>query len=125
MMTRAPLRHAAAAAVLAALAGCAWGDEATPTPTPIIAELVGAPDNFIGRRILVYGLVVESPEAGSRFLLQDVSQVPLRIVGPEGSRIPRGSQLMVLGKLRRNGGELEIAAERLTPAQVVAGGGCC
>lgn len=93
--------------------------------TPIIAEVFSQPDEFLGRRVAIYGLVVEARNHGQRFLLQDVSQMPLFVVSPPGQRVAAGSQLMVFGILRHAEGELELASDDLLAVQVVAGGGCC
>jgi hypothetical protein len=94
-----------------------------PGATPIIAEVFGSPEKFVGRSVAIYGLVIES--RGERFLLQDVSEMPLVVVSPRDERITAGSQLMVYGKVRRAHGQLELASERVEPVRVLAGGGCC
>ena len=93
--------------------------------TPIIAEVFSRPRDFTGRRVQIYGLVVEAKAETPRFLLQDVSQMPLAVLPPPGLRVAQDSQLMVTGTLRRIGGELVLVSDDLSFVQVLAGGGCC
>lgn len=110
---------------VAASAGAADRPRSEFAATPIIAEVVGEPTRFVGRRITIYGIVVESRQDGRRFLLQDVSQRPLMVLAPQGERAAVGNQLMISGTMRRNSGELELEGDDMTHVQVVAGGGCC
>ena len=91
---------------------------------PIIAELYSDPGRYAGRSVMIYGLVVESGP-GSTFLLQDVSQHPLKIVGDERMRVAVGDQLLVFGLFHAEAGAPYLSAKALIAAQVVAGGGCC
>lgn len=92
---------------------------------PIIAGVIAKPQRYLGRRIELYGLVVRAENEGRRFYIQDVSQHPLLVLAPRGMSAAPGDQFIVRGILRRMDGELGIVAERLTPARVTAGGGCC
>jgi hypothetical protein len=99
------------------------GDGPQADEYPIIAELYNDPAHYAGRSVLIYGLVIEAGP-GSTFLLQDVSQHPLRIVTQ--NRMPSaGDQLMVLGTFHADGERSFLLAKGLIPAQVLAGGGCC
>jgi hypothetical protein len=91
---------------------------------PIIAELYSDPAKHADKSVLIYGLVIEIGP-GSTFLLQDVSQHPLKIVATPGMRAAVGDQLMVFGSFHADGQEPFLAAKTLIPTQVVAGGGCC
>jgi len=92
---------------------------------PIIAGVVAEPERYLGRRIELYGLVVQVEAEGKRFYIQDVSQRPMLVVAPQGKSAKLYDQYIVTGMLRRIDGELGIAAEQLTPTRVTAGGGCC
>lgn len=92
---------------------------------PIIAGVVAEPQRYLGRRIELYGLVVQVGAEGKRFYIQDVSQRPMLVVAPRGKSAGLYEQYIVTGVLRRIDGELGIAAELLTPTRVTAGGGCC
>jgi hypothetical protein len=91
---------------------------------PIIAELYSDPIRHADKSVLIYGLVIEI-DSGSTFLLQDVSQHPLRIVAAPDMRVAVGDQLMVFGSFHADGQEPFVLAKALIPTQVVAGGGCC
>ena len=93
--------------------------------TPIISELFAEPAKFVGQPITVYGLTIEGRDDGRRFLLQDVSQMPLVVVAPAGERVGAGRQLMVRGVLRWSNGQLELAGKWIQDVKVLAGGGCC
>lgn len=97
----------------------------TKLPRPIIAELFARPNDFAGRRIAIYGLVVESNPAGTEFLLQDVSQRPLKIVGGKKLKASAGDQLMVVGTFHPHVRSPYLVAKLLIPTVVVGGGGCC
>lgn len=101
------------------LAGCAAIER------PIVAGVLAEPERYLGRRIELYGVVVRTESDGKRFYIQDVSQSPLLVQAPPGAQANLYGQYIVTGVLARIGGELGIAAERLTPARVTAGGGCC
>jgi hypothetical protein len=91
---------------------------------PIIAELFADPGRYEGRRVMIYGLVIES-DSSSTFLLQDVSQRPLKILGSERLKATVGDQLIVLGSFHSASDGPYVSAIALIPTQVVAGGGCC
>ena len=94
-------------------------------PRPIIAELFAKPKDFAGRRIAIYGLVVESNPAGTEFLLQDVSQRPLKIVGGKKLKASAGDQLTVVGIFHLHVRSPYLVAKLLIPTVVIGGGGCC
>ena len=93
--------------------------------TPIIAELFAEPGAFAGKSIAIYGLVVEADRSRTRFVLQDVSQHPLTIVGNERLKAKVGDQLTVIGTLRVRGKQIYVVARALLPTRVLGGGGCC
>jgi hypothetical protein len=93
--------------------------------TPIIAELFAEPAAFAGKSITIYGLVIEANSSRTRFLLQDVSQRPLTIVGNERLKAEVGDQLTVIGTLRVRGKEIYVVARALVATRVLGGGGCC
>ncbi len=124
------MRHGAAALAAFALAWSVPQAQTTENAPgalerPIIAGVVADPQRYLGRRIEVYGVVVQLEAGGGRFYLQDVSQRPLLVVAPRGESAGLYEQYIVTGVVRRMDGELGIAAERLAPARVTAGGGCC
>ena len=117
-----------AAAVLEAAAGqpglTVPAVDSRPAATPIIADLMHRPRDFVGRRVKIYGLVVGAE--GGRLSLHDVSQMPLSVLPPKGHhKVPVGSQLLVTGTVRMSGARVLVESEALVPVQVVAGGGCC
>jgi hypothetical protein len=91
---------------------------------PIIAQLVNDPARYVDRTVMIYGLVVERPSR-SNFMIQDVSQRPLKIVGGAKFNVAVGDQLIVVGVFRDASGGPYIAATSLIRAKVLAGGGCC
>jgi hypothetical protein len=93
--------------------------------TPIIAQLYAEPAVYAGRPISIYGLVIEAAAGGTVFMLQDVSQHPLRIVGNALMKAAPGDQLTIVGTLRRDAGGLYVAATLTIPTRIVGGGGCC
>jgi hypothetical protein len=93
--------------------------------TPIIAELFAAPAAFSGKPIEIYGLVIKSERSGTRFMLQDVSEHPLTIIGNRKLRAKAGDQLIVRGMLHVNGKDIYFVADSLIPTKVLGGGGCC
>jgi hypothetical protein len=111
-----------AAAGVARSAGDGQGDQEL---RPIIAQLYAAPRDFAGRRIVIYGLVVESSTSGAEFMLQDVSQHPLRIVGAGALTAAVGDQAMVIGTFRDDPDAPYVAADALIATKVLGGGGCC
>ena len=92
----------------------------TPITRPIIAQLFANPGNFVGKKVEVYGLVVES-NSGTDFMLQDVSQRPLRVLGSASV----GDQVTVVGTLQANAMTTYLSAESLKATKVLGGGGCC
>lgn len=118
----------AVALVLLAAVGAARSDgdgEREQESRPIIAELYAAPRDFAGRRIVIYGLVIESSASGAEFMLQDVSQHPLRIVGGTALTAAVGDQVMVIGTFRDGPGAPYVSAAALVATKVLGGGGCC
>lgn len=92
--------------------------------TPIVAELYGNPSAFNGRIITIYGLVTESARSSGYFLLQDVSEHPIRITA--GQPVPpKGDQIQVTGTVHVRQGTIWIEARKIIHVQVVHGGGCC
>lgn len=91
---------------------------------PIIAQLFSKPEAYAGRSVVVYGLVVESL-TGTVFMLQDVSQRPLKIVGGNNIKASVGDQVIVTGIFLTSPEGPYITARSLTATQVLAGGGCC
>jgi hypothetical protein len=87
--------------------------------------LVAEPETFAGKAITVYGLVVESRASGREFMLQDVSQHPLKVVGSDKLVAAVGDQLTVVGIFRWDGQSPSITARLLIPTRVLGGGGCC
>jgi hypothetical protein len=91
---------------------------------PIIAELFADPARYEGRQVMIYGLVIEAV-SNSTFLLQDVSQRPLKILGSDKLKAAVGDQLIVVGSFHSALDGPYLSATALIPTQVVAGGGCC
>jgi hypothetical protein len=87
---------------------------------PIIAQLFANPEAFAGKKVEVYGLVIES-DAKTEFLLQDVSQRPLRVLGNASV----GDQVTVLGTVQTGAMTIHLSAESLKSTKVLGGGGCC
>jgi hypothetical protein len=108
-----------------ALSGAPAAEPAHPRPTPIIAELYADPAVFVGKSVMIYGLVVEISPSRTEFFLQDVSQHPLRIVGNKRLTAKIGDQLVVVGRLRIAGQQPYLAADSVTATRVLGGGGCC
>ena len=96
-----------------------------PPERPIIAELFWDVEGFRGRQVIVYGLVIESVDAGRVFMLQDVSQMPLRVEVTDGTTVWKGEQLLVEGLVVQSDGEPALRATRIVPTKVLGGGGCC
>jgi hypothetical protein len=91
---------------------------------PIIAELYADPARFDGRSVTIYGLVIEAL-SNSIFMLQDVSQRPLKIMGSDKLKVVVGDQLIVVGSFHLAPGGPHLSATSVIPTQVLAGGGCC
>ena len=96
-----------------------------PPERPIIAELFWNAEGFHGRLVVVYGLVIETADAGRAFMLQDVSQMPLRVEITDGTTVWNGEQLLVEGLVVQSDGEPTLKATRIVPTKVLGGGGCC
>lgn len=96
-----------------------------PLQRPIIAGLLSVPGEYDGQRVVIYGLVIEAAADGREFLLQDVSQMPLRIVGGQHLRAAAGDELLITGTFVRSEGSPYLQAEALLPTKVLGGGGCC
>jgi hypothetical protein len=90
---------------------------------PIAAELYGNPSQFSGKSIVIYGLVVETAPNGT-FLLQDVSQHPIKIVATRKFKAKVGDQLMVFGVFK-SARVPYVHAKSLIATKVLGGGGCC
>ena len=125
------MAHRVAAAMLAVAAAFmlagpgALGADPLPPERPIIAELFSDSEGYHGRRVIVYGLVIETADAGRIFMLQDVSQMPLQVEVTDGSTVWNGDQLLVEGVVVVSGGEVTLRSTRILPTQVLGGGGCC
>lgn len=126
-MARNRLKALAVAAVLAAAAPGWTGRPglAAELETPIAAELFAAPRAYAGKRIAIYGLVVEARRGGREFLLQDVSQKPLKVLRRDGLPTFAGDQLMVEGTVIVKRGKPLLEASRIEGTKVLGGGGCC
>ncbi len=92
---------------------------------PIIAYLVADSEAYDGRSVVIYGLVIETIGMGRVFMLQDVSQMPLRIIRTDGLPTMVGDQMLVHGVFMRNRGDPYLEASKITATTVVNGGGCC
>jgi len=114
----------ASAAALGAGLRAQPADQPQADAYPIIAELYDQPDRYSGETVAIYGLVIETMPDSS-FLLQDVSQHPLRIVANGKIQAAAGDQLIVVGYLRARAADIYLDAEAVIKTQVVAGGGCC
>jgi hypothetical protein len=124
-MLRAPQVLILIAALAAASVSCGQvADGPQAEAYPIIAELYADPTRYEGRRVLIYGLVIESVSS-SAFLLQDVSQRPLKILGSKGLKATIGDQLIVIGSFHSASDGPYLSAVALIPTRVLAGGGCC
>jgi hypothetical protein len=115
-------------AVMVVMLGIVGGVAAEPdrkSLTPIIAQVVAEPEAFAGKLVSIYGLVIESQASGREFMLQDVSQQPLKVVGSEKLMAAVGDQLTVIGIFKWDGRSPYVAASMLIPTRVFGGGGCC
>lgn len=92
---------------------------------PIIANLYGDKARYHGRSVTIYGLVIQTAKQGREFMLQDVSQMPLRIIRIDGFAAFVGDQMLVQGVFFANDGDPYLKARKITHTQVLAGGGCC
>lgn len=91
---------------------------------PIIAQLYGDPDHYAGHTVMIYGLVV-AEQSSSTFMLQDVSDHALKIVGNAKLKAAIGDQLIVVGVFHNASTGPFVVATSLIHAQVLGGGGCC
>lgn len=91
---------------------------------PIIAELMREPQIYTGQEVVIYGLVIRSV-SDSVFFLQDVSQMPLKIVGGRGIKAKIGDQIMIGGVFKMGKEGPVFFADKLLPTRVLGGGGCC
>ncbi len=114
-------------ATLPLLIGTAGDGRATHSESskPIIAGLMAEPETYDGKAVLIYGLVIDASDEGKVFFLQDVSQMPLKIVGRDDLTARIGDQLQVFGTFFRNGSGPYLKAQHLMPTKVLGGGGCC
>lgn len=92
---------------------------------PIIAHLLAAQEVYNGRTVTIYGLVIETEQAGRVFLLQDVSQMPLRIVRADGTATAVGDQVLVEGVFESGPNGPQLSAHKIKQTKVLGGGGCC
>lgn len=91
---------------------------------PIIAQMLHDPTLYLSKPVTIYGLVIERLGRSS-FVLQDVSQRPLKVVGGPRVRAATGDQVTVYGVLVRDRNDYYFAARSLIPTRVLGGGGCC
>ena len=92
---------------------------------PIIAQLIANAGGYNGRSVTIYGLVIEVTRAGQEFLLQDVSQMPLKIMRTDSMPTSVNDQVLVEGVFFANRGDPYLKARKITYTQVLGGGGCC
>jgi hypothetical protein len=116
--------------VLAAAAALVLGDAARAGGSeerdkPIIAQLMRDPGSYDGAAVTIYGLVIEARGGGRTFLLQDVSQMPLRIRARAHVRVKVGDELLITGIFHANRGDPYLEGRLLAPTKVLGGGGCC
>jgi len=129
MLTRPTLRGAVIRMVVLALA-CGWGlmqagAVSKVRSRPIVADLVADPDSYFGKPVIIYGQVIKSDFSAGFFMLEDVSQHPLRIDARDLPPVRVGDQLLVVGTLERTKAGLSLLGKHLRPVRVLAGGGCC
>lgn len=122
-MKKATLATVAVVVFLSRASGAA---EITPDDAtrPIISQMLSNPAAYANKPVTIYGLVIEK-ESGSVFILQDVSQRPLKVVGTRGVKASVGDQITIRGFLSKNRNGLYFTARSLTPTRVLGGGGCC
>jgi hypothetical protein len=92
---------------------------------PIIAHMLAALDVYNGQTVTIYGLVIETEQAGRVFMLQDVSQMPLRIIRADGTVTTIGDQLLVKGVFELGPNGPQLSAHMVKETKVLGGGGCC
>ena len=93
---------------LASLAAELTRDDAT---RPIIAQMLSDPGAYANKPVTIYGLVIETIP-NSVFILQDVSQRPLKVVGTRGVKAAVGDQITMRGVLSKNRNGLYFTARR-------------
>jgi hypothetical protein len=120
-----PLLLALLAAAAVVFSGAAWGGASEERDKPIIAQLMHDAGSYDGAAVTIYGLVIEARDGGRAFLLQDVSQMPLRVHGREGIRVKVGDQLLITGIFHANEGDPYLEGRLFVPTKVLGGGGCC
>ena len=112
--------------IVAAALGTGCAAVGIPEPEkPIIAHLYADAAKYDGRQVTIYGLVIEAEKDGRRFTLQDVSQMPLKIIKPEGLPAVVGDQVLIKGVFKANRGDPYLEARQVTYTKVLGGGGCC
>lgn len=121
-MTKAAVMALCCIALTPAVAKEIKRDDAT---RPIIAQMLHDPAAYVHKRVTIYGLVIEQSEP-SVFMLQDVSQRPLKVIGKRGVNAAVGDQITVRGTLGKDrSGNFVFTAYSLIPTRVLGGGGCC
>jgi hypothetical protein len=90
---------------------------------PIVAQLYENPSRYSGKSVVIYGLVIDASPNGT-FLLQDVSQHPIKIVPNRNIKAKVGDQLIVFGKFK-SARVPYVRAKSLIATKVLGGGGCC
>jgi len=104
-------------------------DRSMPGPktgfASIVAQSVADPGTYVGARIEIYGLVIQSDLTARELLLEDVSQRPLRVDTHNLSPIGTGDQVEIQGVVQQDADGLVLIGESFKRVQVVAGGGCC
>ncbi len=98
--------------------------ESAQEQTPIIAEIFADPSRYSTRATSIYGLVIELTSR-DEFLLQDISQHPLRVRVTSGQSVSVGDQVSILGVVETDHGEPVFKATMVLPTKVLGGGGCC
>ena len=90
---------------------------------PIVANLFGEPRRYAGKSVVIYGLVIEVSPKGY-FLLQDVSQHPIKIVLRGKVKPKTGDQVLVSGIFNSSPFPY-VRAKSVVHTKVLGGGGCC
>jgi len=103
----------------------ATGDAFGEADKPIIAHMLADQDAFDGRDLTIYGLVIDVTDGGRAFMLQDVSQMPLKVIPPAGVLILAGDQVLVKGIFEVGKHEPQFNATKIQKTKVLGGGGCC
>lgn len=105
-------------------AGIAWAGGSEVRDKPIIADLMHDTRSYDGKAITVYGLVIAARKGGREFFIQDVSQMPLRVVGRRDVTAQVGDELLLIGTFHASQGDPFLEARSHLHTKVV-GGGCC